>query len=285
MTWRSTTMGVPWNVFLIALGSVVCMYGAVAVAQPHHFLVGGLFGLCLYLKYVTGWLSPGIWYAIINVPIFLLGWFFVSRRFFIYSLFGVAAIFLAAELITTTFPIHDKMLAAVTGGVLYGAGSGIVLRSLGSCGGLDIISIILFQKWNIRVGQVSFVANMLIFATAFVSMENDLILYSVAMVFVSASVCDYVLSMFNQRKVAFIISDSAETIARTVVKTIQRGGTFLEGTGIYSGKRKQVLMVVVNNYQLKRLEETVFSVDPNAFVIVENTFNVLGEGFSRRKVY
>ncbi|TVM18881.1 YitT family protein [Oceanidesulfovibrio indonesiensis] len=285
MTWRSITMGVPWNLFLIGLGSTICMYGAVAIAEPHQFLVGGIFGLCLFLSYVTDLFSPAIWYAIINVPIFLLGWFFVSRRFFFYSIFGLAAIFIAAELITTTFPIEDKMLAAVTGGVLYGAGSGIVLRSLGSCGGMDIISIILFQKWNIRVGQVSFASNMLIFATAFFSMENDLILYSVAMVFVSASVCDYVLSMFNQRKVAFIISDSAETIARSVLKTIQRGGTFLEGSGIYSGKRKQVLMVVVNNYQLKRLEETVFNVDPNAFVVVENTFNVLGEGFSKRKVY
>ena len=104
-------------------------------------------------------------------------------------------------------------------------------------------------------------------------------------IFVSSQVMDRVVSMFNERKLAMIISNSPDEIAARIMHTLQRGVTFLGGKGGYSKKDKLLVMTVIHNYQLKRLEETVFAVDPNAFVIIENTFNVLGSGFSKRKVY
>jgi uncharacterized membrane-anchored protein YitT (DUF2179 family) len=91
--------------------------------------------------------------------------------------------------------------------------------------------------------------------------------------------------MFNQRKLVIVISDKSDAIAQGVIKKLQRGVTLLYGRGGYSGRPKKVLLTVVNNYQLKRLEEAVFSIDSQAFFITENTFNVIGKGFSRRKVY
>jgi len=98
-------------------------------------------------------------------------------------------------------------------------------------------------------------------------------------------VVDYFLSIFNQRKMVLIISEHSQAIADEVLRRIHRGATFLEGRGAYSRRKKDVVLTVVNNYQLKRIEELVFHLDPDAFVIMENTFNVLGRGFSHRKVY
>ncbi len=113
----------------------------------------------------------------------------------------------------------------------------------------------------------------------------DLILYSLVLTFIVSQVMDYFLSMFNQRKLVIVISDKSDAIAQEIIKKLQHGVTFLYGRGGYSGKRKKVMLTVVNNYQLKRLEETVFGIDSNAFFITESTFNVIGKGFSRRKVY
>jgi uncharacterized membrane-anchored protein YitT (DUF2179 family) len=91
--------------------------------------------------------------------------------------------------------------------------------------------------------------------------------------------------MFSQRKMVIIVSDNSEPIAEAILKKLQRGSTFLFGRGAYTGRHKKVIMTVVNNYQLKRLEEAVFTIDPDAFFITGNTFNVIGKGFSRRKLY
>jgi len=282
---RHYTYRLSYNLVLITAGAFIFGVGVKAIALPHGLITGGMSGLGLLLYYWTGRLSPGIWYFAINIPIFIFGWWFVSRRFFAYSLFGTAVLSLAMEVTNFRIPVHEPMLAVLAGGVLIGAGSGIILHSLGSAGGNDVIAIILNQKFNVRIGTFFFLFNVSLFAFSLGRLALDLVLYSLAMSFVTSQVLDYFLSIFNQRKMALIISDQAPEIARQVISRISRGATFLEGRGAYSNRRKEVLLTVVNNYQLKRLEELVFSLDPEAFVIMGNTFNVLGKGFSHRKVY
>jgi len=168
---------------------------------------------------------------------------------------------------------------------LIGAGAGIYLHSFGSVGGSDIIAIVLNQKFNIRIGQFFFYFNLVLFSLSFGFLKLDVVLYSLILAFVVSQVTDYFLSTFNQRKLVIVISDQSDAIARKIIDKLQRGVTFLYGRGAYTGMRKKVLLTVVNNYQLKRLEEAVFSIDSAAFFITENTFNVIGKGFSRRKVY
>jgi uncharacterized membrane-anchored protein YitT (DUF2179 family) len=124
-----------------------------------------------------------------------------------------------------------------------------------------------------------------LFAFSFNLLEVDIVLYSIAMSWVASQVLDHVLTMFNQRKMVMIISDKASAIAEAIHRQLGRGATFLQGQGSYSGRHKRVILTVVHNYQLKRLEETVFASDADAFMITENTYNVLGRGFSKRKVY
>ncbi len=274
-----------WNLFLISAGSLVFGIGLKSIAIPQGFITGGISGLTLLFYYVSGFLSPGLWYLLVNIPIFLVGWVHISRRFFFYSLYGMAALSLTIDLIGFTLPIHEPMLAVLAGGVLMGAGSGLVLHSLGSAGGLDIIGIILNQKFSIRLGTFYFAFNLVLFAFSFGALEADLVLYSLFMSFISSQTLDYVLAFSNQRKMVFIISDLNERIAKEIQNRLSRGVTFLEGSGAFTGKTKKIILTVVHNFQLKRVEEVALSIDPEAFIITENTFNVLGRGFSRRKVY
>ena len=276
---------VVWNLVLISIGSVVFAIGVKSIVIPHGFITGGISGLTLLFYYVSGALSPGLWYLVANIPIFLVGWIHVSRRFFFYSLFGMAVLSLAIDLIQFTFPIKEPILAVLAGGALMGAGTGTILHSLGSAGGLDIIGIILNQKFNVRIGTFYFAFNAILFAFSFGFLDADLVLYSLFASFISSQTLDYVLAMFNQRKMVIIISDATDAIARQIQSRLNRGVTFLNGSGAYTGREKRIILTVVNNYQLKRLEEAALTIDPDAFVITENTFNVLGRGFSRRKVY
>ncbi|MBF0211422.1 MAG: YitT family protein [Desulfamplus sp.] len=274
-----------WNLTMIMAGAIIFSIGLNGILIPKGFITGGISGVCLLIYYVTGILSPGLWYFIINIPLFIMGWIFVSRRFFFYSLYGMIAVSICIDVINIQIDIKDPFLAILAGGTILGVGSGVTLHSLGSLGGLDIIGIMLNQKFGVRIGTFFFTFNMVLFGFSFGSLETDLVLYSVALSFITSQVLDYVLTMFNQRKMILIISDKSEQIAKVITEELQRGATLINGVGGYSGKEKKIILTVVHNYQLKRLEEAVLRVDPEAFMITENTFNVVGRGFSKPKVY
>ena len=282
---RPWTSSVAWNIFLLTVGPVIFGIGVKAIAVPHNLITGGVSGSGLLLYYATGWLSPGLWYLLINLPIFIVGWIMISRRFFLYSMVGMMVVSVVMDSVSFVVPIHDTFLAVLAGGAMIGLGSGITLHSLGSLGGNDIIAVVLNQRFNVRMGTFFFGFNILLFALSIGVLEVDLVLYSLAMSFATSKVLDTVLTLFNQRKMVLIISSGAKRMAEEINIRLHRGATLISGTGSFTGKPKTIIMTVVHNYQLKRLEELVLSRDGDAFMITENTFNVLGKGFSKRRQY
>ncbi|NCC25279.1 MAG: YitT family protein [Deltaproteobacteria bacterium] len=276
---------IPWNLFLISLGSTIYTFGIKTLAVPHQFMPGGIFGISSLIYYATEFLNPGMLFFFLNVPIFVFGWFKISRRFCLYSFYAMVYTTLIYQIIPTSFSIANQVYACVACGAMVGFGAGIVLRSLGSGGGTDIIAVYLYQKYNIGIGRFSFVFNFVLFGFSLAVLSPDLVVASMILVFISSMTVEKTLALFSQRKVVFIISNRPEEIGRKIVDELRRGATFLKGVGAYTGQDKKILMTVVNNIQLKRLEELVFTVDPEAMFIVENTFSVLGRGFDRRKVY
>ncbi len=285
MKLQDITFTVPWNLFLITIGSIIFSFGFKAIVIPQGMVTGGFSGAGVLIFYYTDLFTPGIWYMILNIPVFIIGWAFISRRFFLYSLYGAVLLTVIIDLIDYRIVLNDPVLTALAGGAVMGAGAGITFRSLGSAGGNDIISVILNQKFGVRIGTYNFLFNLVLFLFSFGYLSVDLVLYSIAMNFVTAQVVEYCIQLFNQRKLVFIISDHSKPISDEIMNRLQRGITYLKGQGAYSGKDKNILLLVINTFQIKRVEEIVFQVDPDAFFIVENTFNVLGKGFSKRKVY
>ncbi|GAU08204.1 membrane protein [Desulfoplanes formicivorans] len=284
-SYRDISYSIPWNLFLLTLGALLLATAINGIAIPHGFVTGGFSGLGILLYYLFPVITPGIWLFIFNIPIFALGYFTISRRFFWYSMYGAIMVSVLLEIVHITMPIHDAFLAALSFGCVAGVGLGICFRSLGSTGGTDIIAIWLNQKFGLRIGQIGFMANALVFAAAFATLDTDKVLYSLTAVFISAQVTDYILSLFNQRKLILIISSKPDEIVKQVNNHLRRGATILYGRGAYSHAPKKIIMTVVNTLQIKALEEIVFSVDAHAFVILENTLNVIGKGFSKRKIY
>jgi uncharacterized membrane-anchored protein YitT (DUF2179 family) len=285
MKFQNITYSIPWNLFLITLGSLLVGIGLKAIVIPHGMITGGFSGAGILAFYYTKIFTPGIWYFIINIPVFIFGWLFISRRFLFYSLYGTIILTLAIDLIQFEIPVKDLILAVLAGGTIVGSGAGIIFRSLGSAGGNDIIAIILNQKFGIRIGTYNFSFNFVLFLFSFGLLNTDLILYSMAMSFITSQVIEYFMTLFNQRKLIFIISNNPRKITDEINKKLRRGATFLKGEGAYSGKEKDIIMTVANTFQIKRIEEIAFTIDPDAFLITENTFNVLGKGFSKRKIY
>jgi uncharacterized membrane-anchored protein YitT (DUF2179 family) len=282
---RDLTYSIPRNLALMTAGSALIAFAVKAVALPHGFVSGGASGLALLSYYVSDALSPGVWYFLVNVPMFVIGYLGVSRRFFLYSIFGMAVSSLFIDLIQYTAPIQDHWLAVLAAGTIFGAGAGIALRSLGSTGGLDMVSVTLNHKFNIPIGKVSFTFNLVLLTTSMFFLSVDRALYSLAMVFIAAQVVEYFLKLFNRRKMVIVISNRNEEIAEAILKKMGRGATFLSGRGAYTGEPREVLFTVINDIELRRLERIVYGIDKNAFTIIENTFNVIGYRFSKLKVY
>jgi uncharacterized membrane-anchored protein YitT (DUF2179 family) len=282
---RAITLSVPWNLFLLTVGALLSTYGLKCIANPHDFVSGGLYGTSMLIVYATKISSIGTWYAALNIPVLLIGWFFLSRRFMLYTIFCIAVTSVATELMSFDAGISDKTLAAIAAGTLCGAGSGIALRSLGSDGGLNIICLILNQKYGFNVGTFNIVFNAALFLVALPVIKVDNVLYSMIITYVTSSLTNYFLGMFDQRKLILIISEKYRDIAQSIMRNLGRGCTVLHGQGAFTRQEREVLLTVVHNIQVKRLEELVYREDPQAFLIIENTHLVLGKGFSQRKQY
>ena len=282
---RKYVYSVFWNCGLIIIGTLIQTVVLKGIAAPQQFIPGGLFGIASLIHYQTEWLNPGFLYLGLNIPMFILGYIFVSRRFLWYSALAMLTVSISYQFINIPIHIDNQLYAAIVFGAIFGVGSGTVLRSLGSNGGADVLAIILYQKYNLGVGKFSFGFNLILYLVCIFSMPVELVIASMIAVFIAAQMIDYTLSLFSQRKLVFVISPQSEAIADQVMSHLKIGTTLVPAVGAYRREAKTVLMVVINNIQLKRLEEIVFTVDEHALFIIENTFNVLGSTFSKRKLY
>lgn len=273
-----------WNLFLLTAGSFFYAAGAQCLAAKHGFLTGGVYGTALLTWYITKLLDPPAWYVLLNIPVLALAWFSVGRHFLLYTMYGVLATSLFGGMINSyAIPIQNEFYAAVAGGVLCGAGSGIILRSMGSGGGLDVVAIMLRERWNIAIGRFSFCFNVLLFGVGAFFIALDTVVVSIMFVFINAAVLEQVMGLFNQRKTVFIISENGEAICEAIVQLERFGATLIRGKGGFLGTDREIILTVTNNIALKRLEHLVFSLDEHALFIVENTFYVSGGQFARKK--
>ncbi|MGD8290162.1 MAG: YitT family protein [Desulfobacterales bacterium] len=265
-----------WNLFLITSGSLICALAINGILIPHGFLSGGFVGTTLIIHYLIPSLPVAGLYFVLNIPVYFLSWKYIGRRFFLYSVIGMVVFSLAMFWKPFIIPIHDKMLAAIFAGILSGAGGGIILKSFGSAGGMDILSIILFKRFSIRLGTSILVLNSLILSFAAYIFSIEEALYTLIFLFVSTQVLNVVMYGLSQRKAVYVISPHWESIYKGIMEKIQRGVTIIGGRGGYTGQDIQMVFTVISHQELPRLKKLINDIDPRAFVVVSDTLEVMG---------
>jgi len=285
MQLRSLTDSLAWNIFLLTLGSVVYVLGYNGIAAHHDFVPGGTYGLSVVGSNAMPALSLSSWYVLLNVPLFIIAWRGVSRRFFFLNLYCMAIIALLTAYVRCDFGIRADVYSAIAAGAFMGTGAGLILRTYGGGGGLDVLAVILNRKYGLRIGVFYFLVNALVMITALNRFSPDTIVASLVMLFISSVVTEYVLSLFNQRKAVRILTRKGKEIAHNLTHVRKQHATIIPCKGGYSGIDVDMVLSVTDRLRLRNLEQDVFGLDPEAIIVVENTFSVSGGAVGLRKNY
>ena len=271
---------IPQTVF----GSAGFAAGFAFFLQPNDLSPGGISGLALILVELLGFGSVGMFSILMNLPLFILGGLKIGKRFFAGSLIGMTLSSLLIDgFAVLRIPSVEPMLAIIYGGVLCGVGLGVVFVSGTSTGGSDILARLLKLRYrNVPIGQIALTFDaVVVLLTGIVFRDMNKALYTGLTVYLCGKMVDAVVYSFDYSKVALIISKEYERIAVEIGTKLDRGATFLQGEGSYSGESTKVVLVAIRKQQLAELKELVMNLDPSAFVIVQEAHQVLGDGFRR----
>ena len=265
---------------LILIGASIMGFAIKNIYDPIGLVTGGASGVAIILKKQFGvplWLTN----SAINIPLFaaaakLKGWSFIKRTLLATVTLSVS-LYVIPEM---PFLMDDLFLTALFGGLITGAGAGIVFACQATTGGTDMLAAII-RRWLphytlVQILQVLDAAIVLIGAGIF---GVTYALYALIAIYAVYKVSDGIIEGMKYSKVAYIISDKSEEIAAAILKELERGVTALDARGMYSGNRKNVLFCVVSRKEIAQLKELVVGHDAQAFVIVSDAREVLGEGF------
>ena len=266
------------------VGSALFALGFDLFLEPHEMSAGGISGLAMIVVHVLKIGSVGTLSILINLPLFLIGGMKIGKRFFWGSLLGMLSSSIMLDLFTLIpIPETEPFLAVIYGSALSGLGLGMVFTAGTSTGGSDIVVRLLKLKYrNVPIGQISMMFDLSVVVLTGIVFRNVVkALYTGVAVFLMSQVVDAVVYRFDYSKVALIITQYHEEVAKAVDEKLQRGSTFLYGQGSYSHKDTMVVLTAVKKQQLAELKELVADIDPNAFIIVQEAHQVLGDGFSK----
>lgn len=272
------------NILFILLGAAIFSFGVVHFNMQNNLSEGGFTGITLLFYFLWDW-DPAISYFIINVPMFFIGWKFLGRNTFLYTIIGTLAVSLFLALFQINpLQLHlqsEMTLVALFAGVFIGVGLGIIFRYGGTTGGVDIIARIVNKYSGWSIGRTMFIFDLVVITTSIFAIL-DLIegMYTIVAVYIGSKVVDFIQEGAYSARGATIISSKSEEIAKRINIEMERGVTIIEGKGSYTGNKHNILYCVVGKSEFIRLKNMVNTVDPHAFVAVSSVNDVIGEGFT-----
>lgn len=255
--------------------------------DPNGIAIGGVTGLAQIFNRIFPILPIGVTIIVLNIPLFLLGWRFIGGRLLVSSLYAMVLSSIIIDVITPLrhWAPMDPLLACIFGGLLMGLSLGIVFQQGATTGGTDLAARLLKLrlKWLPMGKLLMGVDLVVILLTAIVFRALTTMLYGIIGLYISSLVMDAVLYGLDNAKVAYIISDLNDEICQAIVHDLDRGVTILHGQGAYTGADKKVLMCAFKQREIAAIKAAVKDIDPDAFLIVCNAHEVLGDGFRSYK--
>lgn len=278
---------IPWRLFqyisVIMIGAVLVAISINSLVVPNHIADGGVTGIAIILHYLFGW-PVSLVVLLLNIPLFLIALKMVGRNFLLLSVIGVGSLSTALSL-TARLPAltSDSLLAAIFGGVLSGIGMGLIFRSRGSLGGTDILAVFLNRTTPFSVGQILLLIDAAIFLVTAVVFRPEMAMYAMIYMFIATRVVDFVQEGLSHSKSVLVVTNKPTAIAQDIMTKLERGVTFFNAVGAFSGETKQVVYCVISRTELSLVKEIVHVHDPQAFMAISEVPEVVGEGFSSWK--
>lgn len=279
---------------LILIGSFILAAGFVYFITPHRIVPGGVYGIAIVVHYLTKgvfsfWpdgIPIGLFGLILNIPLTWAGIKILGPKFGVKTITGFVLTSIFIDGITMLRQdgdaalVSDVLLSCVFGGVLIGFGLGLIFKSRATSGGSDIIAMIIAKYTRLPLGRLMIYVDSAIVLVGLAAFQEWAIpLYSWVVIFITGRAIDMTLEGADYNKALFIISKEHESIRQKVLYDLERGGTYIPGKGLYTNEEKKMIFTVVSRRELAILEEYITEIDPDAFITIMDTKEILGEGF------
>jgi uncharacterized membrane-anchored protein YitT (DUF2179 family) len=278
-------------------GCFVFAVGAVMFAEPYGFAPGGTYGLSMVFHHLWGW-ETEITALCMDVPLLLLGMYFLGGMFGIKTIICTFAIPLFMRLIHATYgydallepgvtertELQEQLLSAIFGGIVYGIGIGMIFKARATSGGSDIISMILNKYTHISLGTLVIIVDCTITLSTVVAFGDwRLPMYSWIIVFIEGKVIDLVLDGASVHKTLMIVTDKVEEVKSVILNDIKRGATLLPAVGMYKGEQRNLIYTILTRREMMVLRHKIAEIDPEAFINIVDSKEILGKGFKPLK--
>ena len=291
----------PWlllrDYLQMLLGTLIYTVGYTTFLLPYKIVSGGVTGISTVIYYLTGF-PAGNTYLIINIALLLmamriLGWRYLVRTIIVTLLISTSIGIMQAQLTEiaadgTPTLMHilgeQKFMACVIGAFLEGLGLATIFLAGGSTGGTDIIASAINKYWNISLGRLLLMLDIVIIGGSYlIEQDIETMVVGYLAMFISLNFLDYVINSARQSVQFIIISEHYDEIAEEVNTKLERGVTVLAGKGFYSKEKRQVLLILAKKYESRSIFQLIKRIDPRAFVSMSNVEGVFGEGFDTIK--
>lgn len=276
------------NILLILLGNTIYALAVVMFILPSNLITGGTTGLALLFYNTTG-LPINIFVSIFNVCMFGLGAFVLGRKFILTTLIST---FFYPFMLTVLqgFPqlqtlTTDYMLSAIYAGVMIGLSIGIVIKAGASTGGMDIPPLVINKKFGIPVSVTMYIFDFSILMSQMLFANKEQVLYGIILVLIYTTVLDKVLMFGESKTQVKIISEKYDQINSAILEQLDRGSTLLQAETGYKKLEQKMVLTVVSNREMSKLNTIVNDIDPHAFMIINKIGEVKGRGFSLEKLH
>lgn len=291
---------------LLVVGAFILAAGFVYFIDPHKIVPGGVYGVGIVIKNITAdimgdgiklpfienpifkdGLGIGFVGLVLNIPLTIIGIKVLGPRFGIKTVIGFVLTSVFLDLLDARVDgalVDDVLLSCIFGGVLVGFGLGLIFRSRATSGGSDIIAMIIGKYTRQPLGVLMIMVDSAIVLLGLIVFKDWKIpLYSWIVIYITGKVIDMTMQGASYEKSLIIISDKHQEIREKLIIDMERGGTYLDGAGMYAGDKKRVIYTVVNRREVAILKQHIHEIDPNAFVAVSDAKEILGEGFKSLK--